>query len=441
VIRLFRILARGGRDSDVWPIVLLLFAVLVPAVCLLWFMSAAMRNERFAARQKLEEVYRGQLAAVQADLDRHWKEAVSELDDLAQTNPASVAFAKCVQSRRMDSVLIFDGQGRIAYPNTPTAFDPVSNELEVKWAEANGLEYLRKDYVAAASRYEALSKEATNVNATARALQAQARCLVQAGRTQTAIGLVDEILAQIPTVGSRVLDVACGEGGSTHQLAEYVSPAAITAIGISHDQLTAARKRAPGSRFSRMDASRLGFADSTFDTVLCIEAAFHFNTREDFLKEAFRVLKPGGYLALSDLLMALGTPLVPGENHVPTPRAYRELLERCGFVDIVLSDATQQTWRTYRRRVTDYLIRESSRKADRRRGWPSASAGCRRPVARSCLRLVLGEARGRLRRGRTRPRRGSGLPGACSRPRARGQLSRSDRRMAGGRAVVPRRPG
>jgi hypothetical protein len=57
--------------------------------------------------------------------------------------------------------------------------------------------------------------------------------------------LVDEILAQIPTVGSRVLDVACGEGGSTHRLAEYVSPAAITAIGISHDQLTAARKRAP----------------------------------------------------------------------------------------------------------------------------------------------------------------------------------------------------
>ena len=176
--------------------------------------------------------------------------------------------------------------------------------------------------------------------------------------------LVEEVLAQIPTVDGRVLDVACGEGGSTHRLAGYVSPSAITAIGISHDQLTAARRRAPGSSFFRMDASDLGFADSTFDTVLCIEAAFHFRTREGFLREALRVLKPGGYLAMSDLLMARGTPLVPPENHVSTPLTYRELLERCGFVDIVLSDATEQTWRAYRRRLTDYLIREASRSAD-----------------------------------------------------------------------------
>ena len=194
MIRLFRTIARNGRDSDVWPIVLLLFAVLVPAVCLLWFMSAAMRNERFAARQKLEEVYRGQLAAVQARLDRHWKEAVSELDDLVRTNPAPAAFAKCVQSGRADAIVIFDERGRILYPSTPAAFDPVSNELEAKWAEANRLEYLRKDYLSAASRYEALSKETTNVNTAARALQGQARCLVQAGQTEPAIRLIDEIL-------------------------------------------------------------------------------------------------------------------------------------------------------------------------------------------------------------------------------------------------------
>ena len=90
--------------------------------------------------------------------------------------------------------------------------------------------------------------------------------------------------------------------------------------------------------------------------------------------------------------MAFGTPLVPSDNHVSTPRAYRELLERCGFVDVVLSDATQQTWRTYRRRITDYMIRESSRKAD-----PTGVAGRLLFVNTICAwairHCVLGAAR------------------------------------------------
>jgi signal transduction histidine kinase len=194
VIRLFKTLARGGRDSDVWPVALLLSAVLVPAVCLLWFMGAAMRNERWAARQKLADVYRGHLSASQARLQKHWAEIASELESVARNTPAPVAFARCVQSGRVDSVVIFDAQGKVLYPNTPTAFDAVPSELEPKWAHANLLEYLRKDFVAAASAYEALSRETTNVNFAARALQAQARCLMQAGRSDAAIRVINDVL-------------------------------------------------------------------------------------------------------------------------------------------------------------------------------------------------------------------------------------------------------
>lgn len=185
---------------------LLLFAVLAPAVCLIWFMGAATRNERFAARHRLADAYRSQLVLSQDRLKQLWNDMTRELERLAQTNPPSAAFAKCVQSGLVDSVVIFDEQGDALYPNTSSARSPSLDglkmkgeqgaELEPKWAEAGRLEYLRKDLVAAAGRYDALAKEATNIDVAARALQAQGRCLVQARQKDAAIRIVDEILGQ-----------------------------------------------------------------------------------------------------------------------------------------------------------------------------------------------------------------------------------------------------
>jgi signal transduction histidine kinase len=188
--------ARAGRDSDVWPVLLLLFAVLAPAVCLLWFMSAAMRNERFAARQTLEVAYRGQLASARARLVKHWQETLESLERLAQTNSASTAFARCVTSGSVASVVLFDPPGRVIYPNAPSGLDAAVREMEPQWTEAGQWEYLRKDFVAAASRYDALATAATDVAVAARAWQAKARCLVQAGQKDAAVRVVNQVLGR-----------------------------------------------------------------------------------------------------------------------------------------------------------------------------------------------------------------------------------------------------
>ena len=160
--------------------------------------------------------------------------------------------------------------------------------------------------------------------------------------------LVDQMVVRIGSKAGRILDVACGLGGSTRRLAQTYAPEGITGINISEAQIADARALAPGCTFQVMDATKLDFPDSHFDAVVCIEAACHFDTRDKFFTEAHRVLKPGGSLALSDMLFhsSIANALsevgqVPRANLVPSIADYHAHLAAAGFVSIDVADATE----------------------------------------------------------------------------------------------------
>src|SRR5262245_37374 len=157
-------------------------------------MSAAIRNERFAAREKVADAYRGQLSATQKRFEKYWESTLARLERLAGTNSPAAAFPGCVLSGSVDGVVILDEQGRVAYPNTPLGPGTEGPKLEANWTAASQFEYLRKDFTEAAKRYDALAQEVTNVNVVARALQAEVRCLVKAGRKDAAVHLANEVL-------------------------------------------------------------------------------------------------------------------------------------------------------------------------------------------------------------------------------------------------------
>jgi cyclopropane fatty-acyl-phospholipid synthase-like methyltransferase len=144
-------------------------------------------------------------------------------------------------------------------------------------------------------------------------------------------------------------------------IAERWPNAEIVSVGISERQVSYCREHAAGSRrsFQRMDATQLAFPPQSFDLVVSVEAAFHFNPRSQFFAEARRVLRDGGMLVLSDILVESaawpGSASVPAPNFGTDPRRYAAALEAAGFSGVQVTDATAPCWDAYIDRLLEFL--------------------------------------------------------------------------------------
>jgi SAM-dependent methyltransferase len=171
--------------------------------------------------------------------------------------------------------------------------------------------------------------------------------------------LVHQLLSRVTVSPNRILDVACGLGETTGLIQQGWPAASVTGINFSTQQVDACRTLQKGCNFEVMDAVALQFPDNFFDVIVCVEAPMHFHTRAAFLHEAFRVLKPGGQLVLSDMLFTsaawLASWYVPPENHIQDMASYRETLVDAGFTDIVVEDRNEVCWRAFCRSLGKWL--------------------------------------------------------------------------------------
>jgi ubiquinone/menaquinone biosynthesis C-methylase UbiE len=98
--------------------------------------------------------------------------------------------------------------------------------------------------------------------------------------------------------GMEVIDVGCGPGGLTSELADRVGAQSVAAIDPAEQFVAACRQRNPGADVRQGTAEALPWEDAAFDAALsCLVIAF-MNDADAGLREMARVTRPGGKLGV-----------------------------------------------------------------------------------------------------------------------------------------------
>jgi signal transduction histidine kinase len=173
------------RRNQLQWLALLAIAVVLPTVCLIWFMSRVIINERLVVQQKLTALYRDKLADANAKTKSLFEARLAGLDRLNPTAGFYSQFRRLVLENNQQGMVVWDAEGTLIYPRTTDVLGndvPPDSPLAAAWQD----EFARRQYADAAERYKPFTED-NDPQVALGAITGRSRCLWRLGRLDDAI--------------------------------------------------------------------------------------------------------------------------------------------------------------------------------------------------------------------------------------------------------------